>query len=287
MCDDKHPGLVAWTDISRREFSLLAAAATAVGMSKGAGAADRVPIERDVAIRTADGIADSVLFRPPGRGKWPGVLIWPDIGGLRPAFRDMGRRLAAQGYVVLVVNPFYRSGSAAATAPAGPGPNPAERERRAAMRALMTDEAMDRDSIAFIAYLDGLAETSSAKVGVQGYCMGGPLSFRTAAAVPGRIGAVGSFHGGGLVTQNPNSPHLLIPRTNARYLVAIAKNDDASDPAAKGVLRDTFVRNRRQASVDVYGGDHGWCVPDNGRYNQAEAERAWAALTALYKRALV
>ncbi len=138
-----------------------------------------------------------------------------------------------------------------------------------------------------IAWLDALPQTSNAKMGVQGYCMGGPLSFRTAAANPDRIGAVGSFHGGGLATVNPNSPHLLIEKTNARYLVCVARNDDANNPKAKETLRETFAKTGRTATVEVYGGNHGWCVPDNGQYLQAEAERAWAALGATYKAALV
>jgi carboxymethylenebutenolidase len=151
----------------------------------------------------------------------------------------------------------------------------------------MTDDAIDRDARAFIGWIDAQPQSSNAKMGVQGYCMGGALSFRTAAAIPDRIGAVGSFHGGGLATANPNSPHLLIERTNARYLVCVARNDDASDPKAKETLRETFGKTGRTATVEVYGGNHGWCVPDSAQYLQAEAERAWAALDATYKAALV
>ena len=139
-----------------------------------------------------------------------------------------------------------------------------------------------------IPYLDALKETSDAKVGVQGYCMGGALSVRTAAAVPGRIGAVGSFHGGnGLVSADPASPHLLLAKTQARYLFATAKNDNESNPAVMPGLKDALDKAGRPGIVDLYQANHGWCVPDGAQYNQAEAERAWTALSALYKQALV
>jgi carboxymethylenebutenolidase len=288
MCDDNHKGLVPYTDLSRRKFSALiaAAAATSVAGCATAQTTSAAVSERAVQVRTPDGVCDAALFLPAARSA-PGVLVWPDAGGLRQSLKDMGKRLAGQGYVALVVNPYYRSGDAPSlVAPPGPQDD-AQRAKRAAMRAAMTDEAVVRDALAFVAYLDALPETSNAKVGVQGYCMGGPLSFRTAAALPNRIGAVGSFHGGGLTTQNPNSPHLLIAKTNARYLVAIAKNDDANDPASKVTLRETFDKAGRSAIVDVYGGNHGWCVPDSSSYVATEAERAWAALGDLYKQALV
>jgi carboxymethylenebutenolidase len=286
MCDDKHKGLVLYTEFNRRQFAALAVAAAAATTVPGIAWAQAGVTERDVLIKTPDGTADANLFLPT-RKTAPGVLVWPDIGGLRPATADIGRRLAGMGYVALVVNPFYRSGDAAAVAPRGTGQDPAERERKSAMRALITDEGVVGDAKALVAFLDALPETSKAKVGVQGYCMGGPLSFRTAAAVPDRIGAVGSFHGGGLATKAPNSPHLLIEKTNARYLVAIAKGDDANDPAAKLTLRETFDKTGRKAVVEVYGANHGWCVPDSSAYDKPEAERAWAALTELYKGALV
>ncbi|HEX5775654.1 MAG TPA: dienelactone hydrolase family protein [Caulobacteraceae bacterium] len=280
MCEEKDKGLVSYTAMTRRRFAAL----TAAGLSV-AGCAVAQPLgvaERDVAVATPDGSSDSALFYPEGAGAWPGVVFWPDIGGLRPVMRDMGRRLAASGYVVLVVNPFYRLGPAAETAGIGRDP-----DKRAGLRAAMTPAAIERDSKAFVAYLDALPQTSNARVGVQGYCMGGPLSFRTAAAAPDRVGAVASFHGGGLVTEGADSPHRLIGQTNARYLVAIARNDDAKEPQAKTVLRETFAQTGRPAVVEVYAGDHGWCVPDNGAYNQPEAERAWAALLELYRTALV
>lgn len=287
MCDDNHKGLVPYTDVSRRTFAALAAAGAAAGLAGCATAQTAAAASsREVAVKTPDGSADAALFLPAAR-QAPGVLVWPDAGGLRQSTKDIGQRLAAQGYVALVVNPYYRSGAAPSlVAPPGPADD-AQRARRAAMRALMTDDAIARDARAFVDYLDALPETSPAKVGVQGYCMGGALSFRTAAAMPDRIGAVGSFHGGGLATQNPNSPHLLIEKTRASYLIAVAKNDDANDPNAKVVLRETFDKTGRKAVVEVYGANHGWCVPDSSSYDQPEAERAWAALTALYKANLV
>jgi len=284
MCDQKDKGIVPYTAMSRRRFAALGIAAAGLSVTACATAASG-PLqvaEREVVVTTPEGPAEAVLFYPEGTRPSPGVLFWPDIGGLRPSMRDMGRRLAGSGYAVLVVNPFYRAGSAAATAGVGRDP-----EKRAALRAGMTPAGIDSDSKAFVSYLDSLPQTSNAKVGVQGYCMGGPLSFRTAAAVPHRIGAVGSFHGGGLVTEDADSPHLLIGDTNARYLVAIANNDDEREPQVKSVLRQTFDATGRPAIVEVYAGNHGWCVPDNGAYNLAEAERAWATLLDLYRAALI
>lgn len=204
--------------------------------------------------------------------------------GLRPVFREMGRRLAVQGYVVLVPNPFYRSRHAPVVDGAFDFNNADARKTLFDYRAAMTDAGIDKDAVAYLAFLDAQPQTAKGKkAGVQGYCMGGPLAFRTAAAVPSRIGAVGSFHGGGLVTDTPASPHLLIPRTHAAYLVAIARNDDERDPKAKDVLKEAFRAAGRPATVEVYPGNHGWCVPGSQVYDQAAAERAWAELTKLYK----
>ena len=284
MCEKDDKGIVPYTEFSRRDFAALAAASAVVGMA-GAAQAQAGVAEKNVTIKTPDGTCDAGLYTPARPG--PGVLVWPDIFGLRPASRDLGKRLAGQGYVALVVNPFYRAGNEQAVAMKGEFSDPTVRAGRMALRAALTDEAVDRDAKTFVAYLDTLTETTNAKVGVQGYCMGGPLSFRTAAANPTRIGAVGSFHGGGLTTKSPNSPHLLIEKTNAHYLVAVAKNDDAGDPTSKDILKETFAKAKKQAVVEVYAGDHGWCMPDSAVYNKAEAERAWAALSAMYKAALV
>lgn len=283
MCDPAKPNLDI-NPYTRRQFAALIGAGAATGLA-GAAQAQVAVTERDVKIKTADGTCDAVLFTPSGRGQWPGVLFWPDAGGLRAVKRDMGKRLAGQGYVVLVVNPYYRAGTATEVAALNTQV-PEQAARRTAARP--NAEGAGRDAVAFVAYLDALKETSDAKVGVQGYCMGGALSVRTAAAVPGRIGAVGSFHGGnGLVSADPASPHLLLAKTQARYLFATAKNDNESNPAVMPGLKDALDKAGRPGIVDLYQANHGWCVPDGAQYNQAEAERAWTALSALYKQALV
>ncbi len=283
MCDeDIHPGLVEDSRLSRRGFGLLTVATA--GLAAAPALAQSNVVEKDVAVKTPDGTSDCVLLHPVGTGTWPAVLIWPDIMGLRPAFRDMGRRLAGQGYVVLVVNPLYRSAKAPVIDDKFDFGNPEQRARLMGYRGAMTDDGVDRDAVAYLAFLDAQAQTSKTrKAGVQGYCMGGPLSFRTAAAVPGRIAAVGSFHGGGLVTKNPNSLHLLIPKTNAAYLIAKARNDAAREPTVKHDVKAAFAAAGRTATVEVYPADHGWCVKGSAVYNEAQAERAWAALSAMYK----
>ena len=288
MCDEFiHPGLVSDSRLSRRTFGLMTAAvagSAGTAMAQGQGNV----MEMDVSVKTPDGTCDAVLFHPNSKGKWPAVLIWPDIMGLRPAFRDMGRRLAGQGYVVLVVNPFYRSAHAPVVGDNFDFSNPESRARLMGYRAAMTNEGVDKDAVAYLAFLDSLPQTDKArKAGVQGYCMGGALSFRTAAAVPTRIAAVGSFHGGnGLVTDKPDSPHLLIAKTNAAYLVCQAQNDDATNPKMKDDLKAAFTAAGKTATVEVYAANHGWCVKGGAVYNEAEAERAWSNLSALYKTAL-
>ena len=283
MCDDDiRPGLVEDSRLSRRGFGLLTVAGASLAAAPALAQSNVV--EKDVAVKTPDGTADCALFYPVGKGTWPAVLIWPDIMGLRPAFRDMGRRLAGEGYVVLVVNPFYRSAKSPVIDDKFDFSNTEQRARLTGYRAAIGDDGADRDSAAYLTFLDAQPQTNKVrKAGVQGYCMGGPLSFRTAAAVPGRIAAVGSFHGGGLVTKNPNSPHLLIPKTNAAYLIAKARNDDAKEPTVKDDLKAAFAAAGRTATVEVYPADHGWCVKGSAVYNEAEAERAWAALLAMYK----
>jgi len=296
MCTDHdHQGLIRDAGMTRRGFVLglgsLAAASSLGSAAMAANVAGKEPaanvVERDVAVPTPDGTADAVLFHPAGKGHWPAVLVWPDILGLRPVFREMGRRLAAQGYTVLVPNPFYRSKRAPVVEGAFDFGNPADRAKVFALRGAMTDAGIDSDSIAYLKFLDAQPQTNRRhKAGVQGYCMGGPLSFRAAAAVPERIGAVASFHGGGLVTAEPSSPHLLIPKTRAEFLVAVAKNDDAKEPAAKDTLQVAFNAAGRAATVEVYQANHGWCVFGGQSYDEAEAERAWAELGKLYARHL-
>ncbi|HZZ67804.1 MAG TPA: dienelactone hydrolase family protein [Phenylobacterium sp.] len=291
MCDeDNHPGLFQDIDVSRRAFGLSAAAAAALAATM-AHAQETVE-EKDVNVKTPDGMADAALFHPKGKGTWPAVLIWTDIGGLRPVFRDMGRRLAAQGYVVLVPNPFYR----VKKAPIIDGPmdfaDPVARAKimDPANRVGMDAPGTERDAVAFLTFLDAQPQTNrKKKAGVQGYCMGGPLVYRTAAVLPDRIGGAVTCHGGGLVSKDENSPHLLIPKMRCEVYSAVAANDDARSPTDKDVLKKTFADSGKKATVLVYDGcNHGWCVKDNGAvYNEAGAERAWAALSDLYKRNLV
>jgi carboxymethylenebutenolidase len=288
MCDDLiHQGLTYDPTISRRAFSLGAAATVALASSSVAQAESAV-VEKDVDVPMETGVADSALFYPTGKGTWPAVLIWTDILGLRPVFRDMGRRLAAQGYVVLVPNPFYRSKRAPVVEGTFDFSKPEDRAKVMPLAAALTAEANISDAKFLIAFLDKQPQTNkNARMGVQGYCMGGPLTFRTAATVPTRVAAAATFHGGGLVTDKPDSPHLLIPKMKADVYCAIADNDDKRDPTAKDKLREAFAAAKIQAKVEVYtGANHGWTVKGSEPYNEAAAERAWAELTALYQKTL-
>lgn len=289
MCGEgNHQGFIADTSVTRRTLLLtLSAVAAASGVAIPAFAEDsgaRPVTEKDVSVKTADGTADAALFTPSGKGKWPAVLMWPDILGLRPVFREMGKRLAAQGYVVLVVNPYYR----AKKAPVIEGPfdfdKPDDRSKLMAFREGLTDEMVDRDSVAYVDFLDAQPQTDkSKKAAVQGYCMSGPLSFHTAAARADRIGAVATFHPGALVTDKPSSPHLLIPRTKASYLVIIAKNDAERMPKEKPDLEAAFAAAHRPATVQISTANHGWTVAGSQTYDEGEAERAWAELLRFYK----
>ena len=289
MCDDDiHQGLVD-PSFSRRAFGLSAAAAATLAATL-AHAQDSVE-EKDVDVKTPDGMADAALFYPKGKGKWPAVLIWTDIFGLRPVFRDMGRRLAAQGYVVLVPNPFYRKGRADAVgADKFDFAKPEERAKLMPIAGSITGPGtVEGDAPAFFAFLDAQPQTDKKKgAGTQGYCMGGPLVYRTAAVLPDRIRGAVTCHGGGLVTQTPASPHLLIPKMKAEVYSAVAANDDQRAPTDKDVLKKAFADAGKKATVLVYDGcQHGWCVKGSAVYNEAGAEKAWAELTALYKRNLV
>ena len=275
------------TDVSRRQFGALAVG-TGLSMMIPALASAANLSEADVDIKTPDGTADA-FFVHPAKGKAPAVLIWPDIFGLRPAFKDMARRLAGEGYAVLVVNPFYRS-KRAPTAPDHPDfQDPATRDALMSLMKSLTPETAVTDAKAFVPWLDTQpAVDKKKKMGVTGYCMGGPFTLRTAATFPNRIGAGGSFHGGGLVTDKPDSPHLLIPQLRAQFLFAIAENDDQRQPEAKNVLRDAFAKANLHAEVEVYAGaQHGWCPPDSAVYNHDQAEKAWARQLVLFKAALV
>jgi carboxymethylenebutenolidase len=239
--------------------------------------------ESEVTVKTPDGTADC-YFVHPATGTAPGVLVWPDIFGLRPAFRQMGKRLAESGYSVLVVNPFYRA-KKAPTADQGAATPIAQ---LTPLAGALNETTHMTDAKAFIGWLDQQASVAkNRKMGTQGYCMGGPMAFRTAAAVPDRIGAVGSFHGGGLVTNMPNSPHLQAAKSKAQFLIAIAANDDMRAPNDKTALKDTFAQANLQAEIEVYvGSAHGWCPPDSTVYSEPLAEKAWSRLLALYGKAL-
>ncbi len=284
MCDDIHEGLIHDPTVSRRTFGILSAAA-AGGLATRAYAADVT--EKDVEVKTPDGVADAALYYPAGKGPWPGVLIWCDFLSLRPVFREMGRRLAAEGYVVLVPNFYYRSKKAPVFDGAFNFSSQEDRARITPMRAALTNEAAKRDAGAYIDFIDAQPQTNKKKtIGVQGYCMGGPLTVRTAGARPGRVGAAATFHSGGLISPDPDSPHLLIPKTKAAYLIATAQNDDKQRPTEKDELKKLFADNKLKGVVDVYAADHGWCVKGSPVYNEAEAERAWAELLKLYKTSL-
>jgi carboxymethylenebutenolidase len=283
MCDsDNNQGIVD-TSFTRRSVVLTISSIAAVaGLPAAALAADVT--ETDVMVPTPDGKADAVLFHPAGAGSWPAVLMWPDILGLRPVFRDMGRRLAVAGYTVLVPNPFYR----VKRAPIVTGPfdfnNKDDIAKIMAFKTGLTEAMVDRDAKAFITFLDKQKQTNRRKgAGVQGYCFSGPFAFRTGAVRSDRIRAIATFHGGGLVTKDADSPHLLVPKTNASFLVAIARNDDAKQPEAKDVLKAAFAAAKRPATVEVYPADHGWCVAGSPPYDHAQAERAWAELLKLYR----
>lgn len=271
-----------WT-VSRRQFALGGLGALAACASGSAGGGSGELAEERVRVITADGTTDAFFVRP-ARGRHPAILTWPDVAGLREAFEVMARRLAAQGYAVLVVNPYYRS---------APAPQfsdfPAFRaqggfDKVGPWRAALTAEAVKRDSAAAIAWLDRRPEVDTARgVGTHGYCMGGPFTVWTAAAVPARVRAAASLHGGGLVRpDDPNSPHDLLSRTKARYLFAIARDDDSKAPEVKAALREAAAAARRPAEVEVYAADHGWTVIDSPAYDAAAAERAWERMSALF-----
>jgi carboxymethylenebutenolidase len=286
MCDQDHfeqdrQEYEALGLVTRRQFGVLVGAGIAVMLPQVANAV--AVTESDVTVTTPDGSADC-YFVHPASGTAPGVLLWPDIFGLRPAMRQMGKRLAESGYSVLVVNPFYRVKKAPTADNGAATPIP---QLMPLARAL-NEATHTTDAKAFIAWLDRQASVAkNKKIGTQGYCMGGPIAFRTAAAVPDRVGAVASFHGGGLVTDQPNSPHLQTAKTKVQLLIAIAANDDQRAPNEKDVLKETFAKANLPAEIEVYtGAAHGWCPPDSGVYNETQAEKAWSRLLALYGKAL-
>lgn len=284
-------------EITRRDFVTMTVGAGIAAATAAQTAAQQQVVETNVEIKTPDGTADAAFIHPAS-GSHPAVLIWTDAFGLRPSMRDIGRRLAAEGYAVLVPNPFYRVARAPVFESAS-NFNFGDPAMRAKLTPLMGSiqaaGAAERDAPAYIAWLDAQRQVDrTKKIGTQGYCMGGALVVRTAAAVPDRVGAGASFHGGGLVTANPDSPHLLAPKIKARMYIAVAVNDDMQQPEAKTKLKEAFDAAKVPAEVEVYSNaQHGWCVMDmpkqpNGQpiYDKAEADRAWGKLVALYKAGL-
>jgi carboxymethylenebutenolidase len=274
------------SELTRRQFGAMALGAGLLAtLPKLANAAETQGT--DVEIKTPDGTADA-YFVHPTKGKHPGVLIWPDIFGLRPAFTQMATRLAESGYSVLVINPFYRTKKAPTAADHADFNDPATRQALMTLAGTLSPATADTDAKAFVAYLDSQpAVDKKRKMGTTGYCMGGPFVFHTAADFPDRIGAGATFHGGGLVSDKPDSPHLLIPKMKAHFLIAIAENDDKRQPEAKDALRDGFAKMKLPAEIEVYAGTmHGWCPPDAQVYNHDQAEKAWGRMLALFSSAL-
>ena len=293
MCDeftaadnDAHLGIVT-SAVTRRGFASLAGGA-GLAMLLPAPANAAMISGKDVTIATPDGTADG-YFVAPTKGKHPAVLVWPDIMGLRPAFRQMADRLAQSGYAVLVVNQFYRSTKAPFLAPGESYDQPAVRAKIGPFVAALSPAGTVRDAKAFVAFLDAQKQVDKKRgVGTSGYCMGGPMVMRTAAAIPDRIKAGASFHGGGLVGTQPDSPNLLVPQMKASSLIAIAENDDARAPGDKDVLRAAFAAAKLPAEIEVYTGTkHGWCPPDSRVYDAAQADKAWGRMLELFKTALV
>jgi len=281
------------SDLSRRDFVAMGLAAGVVAAGLPAAAAMPV-VETMVEIKTPDGICDAA-FSHPTTGSYPAVIIWADAFGLRPALREMGKRLAGEGYAVLAPNPYYRVGKGQLLDTKTFSFQNDRAKLAPLMGSITADGAAEKDAAAFVAWLDTQKQVNaSKKIGTQGYCMGGPLVMRTSAAVANRIGAGASFHGGGLVTQNPNSPHLLVPKIKAKMYFGVASNDDMQQPTAKDTLKAAFEAAMNPAKIEVYANAlHGWCMSDMPVaagappiYNQADAERAWGELLALYKAAL-
>ena len=295
MTEPIEPSEESTSDVSRRDFIAMSVAAgvAAAAVSAAPAYAAMAVTEKDVTIKTADGTCDAAFISPTS-GSHPGVIIWPDAFGLRPSMRDIGKRIAAEGYSVLVPNPFYR----VAKAPVIDNVSTFDFAKdmgkiQPLMASINAPGNAERDAAAFVAFLIAQSQVNeSKKMGTQGYCMGGPLVVRTAAALPDRIGAGGSFHGGGLVTDQPSSPHLLAPKIKARMYFGIASNDDMRQPDAKDKLKAAFADAKVAAEIEVYPAKHGWCVADMPSdaqgpiYSKPDAERAWGKLVALYKAGL-
>lgn len=287
MCDDltaiEEEAALAAKGLSRRDFAALGGAGLLAGaFAAPADAKDVMVVQDTVSVPTPDGTADALFIRPT-KGKHPAVILWPDIAGVREAYRQMGMRLAANGYAVLVVNQYYRSAKAPIMNSIAEWRTPAGQEKLKPMIGALSADGIVRDAKAFVAWLDKRREVNKRRgIGTSGYCMGGPFAVRTAWAVPNRVKAAASFHGGGLVTDKADSPHKLLAASKASYLIAIARNDDAKAPADKDTFREAAKAAGRQAEIEVYNADHGWCTLDAPVYDKAEAERAWARMLVLF-----
>jgi carboxymethylenebutenolidase len=273
--------------LSRREFTSLSMGAGLLSLVP-AGAYAAATAGADVEIKTADGTCDAYFVHPTS-GKHPAVLIWPDIFGLRPAFKQMATRLAESGYSVLVVNPFYRLQKAPTSAEGADFSDPATRKSLTGQMQSLSPATVATDAAAFVPWLDHQASVDTKrKMATTGYCMGGPFTFRVAAKYPDRVGAIATFHGAALASSAPDSPHLLVPKMKASALIAIAASDDQSDPKAKDLLRQAFDTAGLQAEIEVYTGTkHGWCPTDSHVYDHDQAEKAWSRQLVLFKKALV
>lgn len=287
MCDEftarSEEAQLARRGLNRRQFTALGAGMALLGCSKSVqGDGGSQVSERMVSITMPDGVADAFFVRPAD-GAHPGVVMWPDIAGLRESFKIMARTLAAEGYAVLVVNQYYRGGPAPLLESFSEWRTPEGQAKIGPLREQLTPQAIASDAAAYVAFLDGDGSVDKGRgIGSSGYCMGGPFTVRTAAAVPERVRAAASFHGAGLVTGEPDSPHRLLARTKASYLFAVARNDDAKDPAAKDALRKAADAAQRPAEIEVFPADHGWCVPDAPAWDPTQADRAWNRMLALF-----
>lgn len=290
MCDEhtdrEDEAWLASRALSRRKFGALGAGAVAIAALPGcmsvAAEGDGSTSEQMVAITTPDGTLDA-LFVHPGSARHPAVVMWPDVAGLRDAYKTMARRLAAAGYAVLAVNQYYRAGPAPFVAAMAEWRTPEGQKKLAPGIATLSPANTVTDATALVGWLDRqTAVDTRRKIGMAGYCQTGSFTLRSAAALPRRIGAAASFHGGGLVTDKPDSPHLLFPSMSAASLIAIAQNDDAREPEAKTALRNAADQAGRKAEIEVYPAQHGWCTIDSPVYDEVQAERAWSRMLALF-----
>lgn len=288
MCDEftaiEEERVLAQMGLSRRQFAATGAAVAIAACTGGTSEAKGPKLtEQMVEIVTPDGTMDA-FFVHPAKGTHPAVILWPDIAGLRDAYKEMARRLAGAGYAVLAVNHYYRAAKAPLLATMAEWLSPAGQEKLKPAIATLSPAHTVTDATALVAWLDAQRAVDARKgIGTQGYCQTGSFAIRAAAALPNRIKAAASFHGGGLVTDKPDSPHRLFAASQARYLIAIAQNDDARAPGDKDALRTAAQAAGKQAEIEVYKASHGWCTLDAPVYDRAEADRAWGRLLELYK----